>query len=1085
MHGETERSVCCSMGRPWLLVLLTLLVHQDEALETINIGSLVSFNYGGGGPWPPNYETVTAIALEDINNSNVLKSYSLNVTHFDSNCEAKDGLIAMVRELDRAKTVKGFIGPGCSEVCKNTAYIASKEGFNVPMISYGCTLDSLSSKTQYSTFARTVNRFGSTNKTMINVIERFGWGRVGIIYRNIGLYEEAAANLRKALIAQNITVNCYKVWYAEKESAESLIEKEQTAKTIRTECATEVRIFIILAYDSDVIMFTKKAQADTDFPFAKSVFIAYEMTHNTVNEESKKYTLGLISLSIPNPNSTNFTVLAKKVRDRTGEPDGLDVYSATLYDAIWTYALAAQQILDRDNSTVQDIWNGTEMASVISNLPMFQGASGNVSFDNLASRQADTEVVMAQENVAGKLELIKIFNGHLNGTEWILTNFTDPLNMTWATGLKDIPDACGDDNELCSEPDLQKTILLVVLPIGILLLVIAAVILIFLMWRSKVQRLQDRCLWKIRSCDVEFKDAANQGSKFRSLDRSMSRMSNMSENSLRHGIVAYFKNNPVYLKHLNAEVKQFTVTDRTILEFKQVRELTHQNCNPYIGACVEVPDHFFLASLYCRKGSLQDILSDSNMKIDNMFKMSFLFDICKGMAAIHNSPIKFHGRLKSCNCVIDAHWVLKITDYGLRDFLSENSLIDPMKSDDGKCFDQLWSAPEVLKYTLPGTPKGDIYSFAIIVTEIFSRSTPYGDTNCTSKEIISKVTAGYNPPFRPDMPAECAGGLDDLVRMCWDENPLPRPDFLKVLSFLQQLHPEKQRSITDRMIKMMEQYTDNLEDIVAERSEQLALEKEKADNLLCRMLPKQIAEKLKQGEAVAPQAFDEVTIYFSDIVGFTDLSSQSTPFQVVDLLNDLYTLFDGIVERHDVYKVETIGDAYMVVSGLPNKNGKRHAAEIANMSLDLLDAVRKFAVRHVPGYKMMLRIGMHTGSVCAGVVGLKMPRYCLFGDTVNTASRMESNGEALKIHMSQESKIALDFIGGYVMECRGEISIKGKGMLTTWWLITAPQHERLGSKHKPDTDTTAILTKPKNNNHVKIVDNNDRQRRANKLERML
>lgn len=272
MHGETDRlSVRCPMGRPWLLVLLTLLLHRHEALETINIGSLVSFNYGGGGPWPPNYETVTAIALEDINNSSILSSYSLNVTHFDSNCEAKAGLIEMVRELDRANTVKGFIGPGCSEVCKNTAYIASKEGFNVPMISYGCTLDSLSSKTQYSTFARTVNRFGSTNKTMINVIERFGWGRVGIVYRNIGLYEEAAANLRKALRAQNITVNCYKVWYAEKEedSSTSLQEKAETARTIRTECASEVRIFIILAYDSDVILFTKNARADPDFPLLR------------------------------------------------------------------------------------------------------------------------------------------------------------------------------------------------------------------------------------------------------------------------------------------------------------------------------------------------------------------------------------------------------------------------------------------------------------------------------------------------------------------------------------------------------------------------------------------------------------------------------------------------------------------------------------------------------------------------------------------------------------------------------------------------------------------------------------------------
>lgn len=195
-----------------------------------------------------------------------------------------------------------------------------------------------------------------------------------------------------------------------------------------------------------------------------------------------------------------------------------------------------------------------------------------------------------------------------------------------------------------------------------------------------------------------------------------------------------------------------------------------------------------------------------------------------------------------------------------------------------------------------------------------------------------------------------------------------------------------------------------------------------------------IASQLINGQSVMAEIFDRVTIYFSDIVGFTTISAESTPMQVVNLLNDLYTCFDKIVGHFDVYKVETIGDAYMVVSGLPVRNGDDHAREIARMALALLKKVRSFKIHHRPDDQLKLRIGIHSGSCCAGVVGLKMPRYCLFGDTVNTASRMESNGEALKIHMSQSTKEILDKFGTFDITSRGSILIKGKGEMMTFWL---------------------------------------------------
>ncbi|KAF5924219.1 hypothetical protein HPG69_007439 [Diceros bicornis minor] len=246
---------------------------------------------------------------------------------------------------------------------------------------------------------------------------------------------------------------------------------------------------------------------------------------------------------------------------------------------------------------------------------------------------------------------------------------------------------------------------------------------------------------------------------------------------------------------------------------------------------------------------------------------------------------------------------------------------------------------------------------------------------------------------------------------------------------------ENSSNILDNLLSRMEQYANNLEELVEERTQAYLEEKRKAEALLYQILPHSVAEQLKRGETVQAEAFDSVTIYFSDIVGFTALSAESTPMQVVTLLNDLYTCFDAVIDNFDVYKVETIGDAYMVVSGLPVRNGRLHAREVARMALALLDAVRSFRIRHRPQEQLRLRIGIHTGPVCAGVVGLKMPRYCLFGDTVNTASRMESNGEALKIHLSSETKAVLEEFGGFELELRGDVEMKGKGKVRTYWLL--------------------------------------------------
>ncbi|KFQ75044.1 Atrial natriuretic peptide receptor 2, partial [Phoenicopterus ruber ruber] len=220
-----------------------------------------------------------------------------------------------------------------------------------------------------------------------------------------------------------------------------------------------------------------------------------------------------------------------------------------------------------------------------------------------------------------------------------------------------------------------------------------------------------------------------------------------------------------------------------------------------------------------------------------------------------------------------------------------------------------------------------------------------------------------------------------------------------------------------------------------EKTEDLRRERQLAEDLLHQMLPKSVAKQLRKRQKVEAENYDQVTIFFSDIVGFTSIAASCTPLQVVEMLNNLYVCFDSRIESYDVYKVETIGDAYMVVSGLPERNGTKHADEIAKMSLDLVAAVRQVVIPHMPMGRLQLRAGMHTGPCVAGVVGYKMPRYCLFGDTVNTASRMESTSLPQKIHISSATYDALLTDDAYEIELRGEIEVKGKGKMKTYWLL--------------------------------------------------
>ncbi|XP_075676632.1 retinal guanylyl cyclase 2-like isoform X3 [Dermatophagoides pteronyssinus] len=504
--------------------------------------------------------------------------------------------------------------------------------------------------------------------------------------------------------------------------------------------------------------------------------------------------------------------------------------------------------------------------------------------------------------------------------------------------------------------------------------------------------------------------------------------------------------------------------------------------------------------------TLLDIIHVSNIKLSWPIKLSFINDIIQGMKYLHKCKfINGHGWLNSRNCLINENWQVKIHNFCL-DLTNENNSKSNNNSNNNiDNFNQqklwianieqwlhLWMSPELLRTSSSSssysnnliTKKNDVYSFAMIIYEITSQRIPYSDyINSNNNEddleiILNLIKYGIvylnnkpnmipeqlrneSIPLRPKlcshlMTKQKYQYLAKLIDYCSDEDPVQRPDFEMIDNYFQNTFKNFRQNTFETLINKLNKYRYIIDDRVKKRTEILMAENKKSNDLLYRMFPKSIVKSLKNNEYVKPEKYDNVTILFSDIVGFTTIASYSEPLEIMAILNNLFVIFDKIVNKYDVYKVETIGDAYLAVSGLPNRN-TNHAEQIALLALEFIDWTTHFKIEHMPNIPLRIRVGIHTGSVIAGVVGLNNPRYCLFGDSVNVASRLESTGLPNSIHLSHSTKKWLNRNNSFIIKYRGSISLKGRGQFATYWL--------LGYKNSENDKMLKIPIESDNSNH--------------------
>ncbi|CAB9524509.1 activated protein kinase catalytic subunit alpha-1 [Seminavis robusta] len=449
-------------------------------------------------------------------------------------------------------------------------------------------------------------------------------------------------------------------------------------------------------------------------------------------------------------------------------------------------------------------------------------------------------------------------------------------------------------------------------------------------------------------------------------------------------------------------------------EMRLLSRLRHPCITTVMGAVVTGGHDPMLVMEYMEYGSLYDLLHSETMFFSGEICLQILRDIAQGLRYLHASrPPILHGDLKAKNILIDSRFRAKVCDFGLS-----------TKKKGGISGTPFYLAPEYLRGKSDYNTTCDMYSVGIIIYELYSRQDPYKGENY--KTVLRRV-CDPRKNHRPTISATAPPKLVGLMKNLWSPDPFFRPQ------------------AKDLDVALMDMNMRDAEPLLANDPRSKPVTKDMFDE----MFPKHVAEALKAGQKVDPEQHDLVTVVFAEIVHFQDIARKLPPMKVTTMLDRVFFALDRQAKEHEIFKVETVGECYM---GVTNLGGKQEASHVKHVALFALAALEEVAnilidedepkVGHVH-----IHVGFHSGPVVTNVIGSLNPRYGLFGDTVNTASRMESNCLPNRIQCSEKSALILQEQDPDILVLkRGKVPIKGKGEMITYWV----GEEALKKQHKDD-----------------------------------
>jgi serine/threonine protein kinase/ABC-type phosphate transport system substrate-binding protein len=489
-----------------------------------------------------------------------------------------------------------------------------------------------------------------------------------------------------------------------------------------------------------------------------------------------------------------------------------------------------------------------------------------------------------------------------------------------------------------------------------------------------------------------------------------------------------------------------------LLELKKIQNLTkpmkqemlkiknkisHPNVVRFFGI-TSIDDEKYFIGEFCRKGSLADLLQDNRITMTNDYKLALALDICSGMLFLHAQHF-VHGNLKASVCFVDNKWTVKVGDWEFlrlltlengkenAAYVTENIYSYTFSKQTITCKD-FWVAPEILRanYRCFHTPQSDVYSFAILLQEIYSQEEPYSEHLGTSsvEEILHGIrTSNLRPKIQLDIPVS----IRQVMEIAWTDNPSSRPSFEQILKLLKRNNPLR-KTVMDSVIQSMEEYTQHLEECVEEKTTELENSKKQLDTMMASIIPSQIANALSNGESLDQREIKTLGVICLEVMSRDEEYKDLNSTEKLKKLSSVCSYIDLLVEKYSAFRYCSTGTSFTIVLGVgdPNTDVNEIANKTAHMCVDILCREHLEDSDCTPDDLRMLQlsIGAHVGSTASGIVETDTPQFVLLSDLPEIVRSLSRSCDPSKIHITQEMRSMLLSQNIFSIERSGLLIVK-------------------------------------------------------------